>query len=323
MKTAVLMASYNGEKFIQEQLDSIKNQSLKPDYVLIRDDGSTDQTVQTVEKYIADNELQGWSIKRNEKNLGWRSNFRALLLDSLELETDYVFFSDQDDTWKLDKNEKQVSIMEENGNIEVLSGDLEIVKLDEDAIIPHFFVFDDKDKEISKYPFSQDHKTGFRQGMTLAIKTEFVQDVMEFWESTFDSLTHDILFERLSSILGTGYNLNQIVANHKRHGGNASGHTIISVKDPKAKHIYDLEHKVLGYHTIAWNVLKKRNNENAKIQEEYVKFILRRIENAKSDKIFPVLKQVCLDWNYYANMSGRIRDIIFSFKKNRIVENKA
>lgn len=315
MKTAVLMASYNGEKFIQEQLDSIKNQSLKPDYVLIRDDGSTDQTVQTVEKYIEDNELQGWSIKRNEKNLGWRSNFRALLFDSLELETDYVFFSDQDDTWKLDKNGKQVSIMEENGNIEVLSGDLEIVKLDEDAIIPHFFVFDDKDKEISKYPKRVEYLSGFRQGMTLAIKTTLVKDITAYWEPRFDILTHDILFEGLSSLLETGYNFNHIVANHKRHSGNASGGKIISVGDPKEKHVYDLEHKILGYHYIAYYVLQKRNDPQASVQKDYYDFISRRVENAKADKFFPVFKQVLTDWSYYANMSGRIRDLLFALKK--------
>ena len=52
VKTAVLMATYNGQGFIHDQLDSIRNQTLRPDYVLMRDDGSTDDTVKDVEDYI-------------------------------------------------------------------------------------------------------------------------------------------------------------------------------------------------------------------------------------------------------------------------------
>ncbi|MCC9882242.1 glycosyltransferase, partial [Streptococcus agalactiae] len=97
VKTAVLMATYNGEKFISEQLDSIRQQTLKPDYVLLRDDCSTDETVNVVNNYIAKHELEGWKIVKNDKNLGWRLNFRQLLIDVLAYEVDYVFFSDQDD----------------------------------------------------------------------------------------------------------------------------------------------------------------------------------------------------------------------------------
>ena len=98
VKTAVLMATYNGQGFIHDQLDSIRNQTLRPDYVLMRDDGSTDDTVKVVEDYIKEHRLDGWSITSNDKNLGWRLNFRQLLLDAKRLSVDYLFFSDQDDT---------------------------------------------------------------------------------------------------------------------------------------------------------------------------------------------------------------------------------
>ncbi|MDU5408276.1 MAG: glycosyltransferase family 2 protein [Streptococcus agalactiae] len=103
VKTAVLMATYNGQGFIHDQLDSIRNQTLRPDYVLMRDDGSTDDTVKVVEDYIKEHRLDGWSITSNDKNLGWRLNFRQLLIDVLAYEVDYVFFSDQDDVWLPEK----------------------------------------------------------------------------------------------------------------------------------------------------------------------------------------------------------------------------
>ena len=93
MKTAVLMATYNGEKLIEKQLESIKNQVLSPDYVIIRDDGSTDGTVQFVRDYIKQNNLFGWDIIQNEKNLGWRLNFRQLLIDAQNTDADVIFLS--------------------------------------------------------------------------------------------------------------------------------------------------------------------------------------------------------------------------------------
>ena len=56
MKNSVVMATYNGAKYIIEQLDSIKNQTMRPDEVIISDDGSTDDTLKIVKNYIAKNQ---------------------------------------------------------------------------------------------------------------------------------------------------------------------------------------------------------------------------------------------------------------------------
>ena len=94
VKTAVLVASYNGEHFIGEQLESIRNQTLAPDYVLFRDDCSSDNTVSFIEDYIKKHQLDNWKISVNKSNMGWRRNFKALMQDVLEVECDYIFFSD-------------------------------------------------------------------------------------------------------------------------------------------------------------------------------------------------------------------------------------
>ena len=54
MKISVVMATYNGERFLREQLDSIRNQTRQADELIICDDGSTDGTVELVRKYIID-----------------------------------------------------------------------------------------------------------------------------------------------------------------------------------------------------------------------------------------------------------------------------
>lgn len=100
-KIQVLLSAYNGEKYLKEQLDSIRNQSYKNFSLLIRDDGSKDDTVNIVEKYIEDNpEIEIKLIKG--ENLGVLGSFMKLV----ELSDDscsYYSFADQDDIWFEDK----------------------------------------------------------------------------------------------------------------------------------------------------------------------------------------------------------------------------
>ncbi len=76
MKASVVMATYNGEKYIIEQLDTIRLQTITPDEVIICDDCSTDTTVRLVVEYIEQYGLQNsWKIIQNDFNLGYAGNF--------------------------------------------------------------------------------------------------------------------------------------------------------------------------------------------------------------------------------------------------------
>ena len=97
---SVVMATYNGEKYIEQQLESIRCQTQIPDEVIMCDDGSTDKTVEYIEKYIEKHKLLNWKIIKNEKNLGHFDNFfKAILL----AQGDTIYLSDQDDIWDLNK----------------------------------------------------------------------------------------------------------------------------------------------------------------------------------------------------------------------------
>ena len=64
----VILSTYNGEKYIAEQLESLKNQSLKPSYVFVRDDGSSDRTVEILKKW--NETTDGWLIWYQGANCG-------------------------------------------------------------------------------------------------------------------------------------------------------------------------------------------------------------------------------------------------------------
>lgn len=107
VKIEVLMSTYNGEKYIREQLDSILAQ--KGDFQLkvsIRDDGSVDGTKDILAEYANTQNIQ----VTYGNNIGVNASIMSLVL-SAERDFDYFSFSDQDDVWHLDRLEKAITAL--------------------------------------------------------------------------------------------------------------------------------------------------------------------------------------------------------------------
>ncbi len=112
MKISIAICTYNGEKYIAEQINSILNQTLKPDEIIVCDDRSTDNTIKILEE-IRQKSSVPVSIFINEKNLGVTKNFhKAIAL----CKSEYVALSDQDDVWLPEKLEKMVGFLEDTSN---------------------------------------------------------------------------------------------------------------------------------------------------------------------------------------------------------------
>ncbi len=94
-RIAILMATYNGERFIKEQIDSIINQSFHDWTLYICDDGSTDKTIRIIEKYC--NEFENiYHVPKYHHKKGACANFMELLK---LIESEFYMFCDQDDVW--------------------------------------------------------------------------------------------------------------------------------------------------------------------------------------------------------------------------------
>jgi glycosyltransferase involved in cell wall biosynthesis len=138
MKISVALCTYNGEKYVAEQLDSILNQSIHVDEIVICDDGSTDKTGTIIREY--QQKYHGiFKIFSNEKNIGYTKNFeKAIGLCSGDL----IFLCDQDDIWKLNKVEVVKQAAELNPQKNIFAHRIEILESNGKTINQSFWDID-------------------------------------------------------------------------------------------------------------------------------------------------------------------------------------
>jgi glycosyltransferase involved in cell wall biosynthesis len=110
VKLSVAMATYNGERFLEEQLFSIAKQTRLPDEMVVSDDGSNDRTIDILERF-ATNAPFPVRVFRNLKPLGYGNNFiKAASLCNGDL----IAFSDQDDVWLENKLANSLSFFDDD-----------------------------------------------------------------------------------------------------------------------------------------------------------------------------------------------------------------
>lgn len=110
-KVAVILSTYNGERFLKEQIESILNQTYTDFDLIVRDDGSKDSTISIIEEYISDNS----NIKLiKEENVGFINSFYKLL--EIAEGYEYYCFADQDDVWEKEKIEFLINELEKTNS---------------------------------------------------------------------------------------------------------------------------------------------------------------------------------------------------------------
>lgn len=108
MKIAILMSTYNGQKYLSQQIKSILNQSNTSWHLYIRDDGSEDNTCSIIREFAVSDERITFMNDGAVKNIGVVRSFMELLRLT---KADFYMFSDQDDVWKKDKVENTLKKM--------------------------------------------------------------------------------------------------------------------------------------------------------------------------------------------------------------------
>lgn len=238
-KLCILLASYNGEKYIKEQLDSIINQTYKNWKLVIRDDGSKDETVTILNKYEKKDERI--KILRDDKgNLGFLKNFEELLFNAKE---EFVLFSDQDDFWLKNKLEKFVEKIRDLDE-KVLSKPLlihcnSLVCDDKLEIIKEEFI----DSKIAKKTNSNIYFFEYIvQGSTSMVNKKMIKESLPFFKNV---TLHDRYFHLLSQFLGTRVFIDESLVKYRQHERNEIGANRSIIKNIMSKKYFYVEDRKL------------------------------------------------------------------------------
>lgn len=186
---SVVITTYNGEKYIIDELESICNQTVKPDYVLISDDCSKDNTVALVKQFIENNKLANWHVNASQKNIGWKQNFISALEN---VEGDYIFIADQDDIWHPKKIEYMLECMRGDNRIKLLACAYE--KFFDDAV-PEFLSV--KKKSPKQLPLSSDLFNTTSPGCTYCVTKDILNRALAYKKENYP---HDALIWRMSAL---------------------------------------------------------------------------------------------------------------------------
>jgi glycosyltransferase involved in cell wall biosynthesis len=123
MKLSVAMATYNGEQFLAEQLQSFVDQSLPPDELVVCDDHSSDRTMEIIREFQGQVSFKVVAV-RNENRLGVVENFAK----AVDLCTgDIIFLSDQDDVWAIDKLQRHTEIYLQHDDVGLVFNNASLV----------------------------------------------------------------------------------------------------------------------------------------------------------------------------------------------------
>lgn len=218
------MATYNGEKYILEQLESFANQTTLPDELIITDDASTDKTLEIINifKKTAPFEIKVYS---NKENLNCTQNFnKALELCTNEL----IFLSDQDDVWFPNKIEYLVKLAKENKEKDIFMNDAELV--DAELKSSGFT----KQEQIKNAGFPETHLV---MGCCSAVRKRFLTMILPIPKKFYG---HDDWIVRLSDFLDLRIIDKTILQLYRRHGSNESQAVYNSLTKvvPKKNSIY-------------------------------------------------------------------------------------
>lgn len=130
MGISVALCTYNGARFLRQQLQSIEKQSLLPAEVVISDDGSTDQTLSLIEKFAVEAPFLV-RVTATEGNLGSTQNFERAIA---QCRSPIVALADQDDLWKVDKLERLQHAFDLNPDASFVFTDADLIDVNGAAL---------------------------------------------------------------------------------------------------------------------------------------------------------------------------------------------
>ena len=214
---SVAMATYNGARFLQQQLDSLYSQKRIPDEIIVCDDCSTDNTVNILEEY---NKRYGLEYYVNDTKLGVNGNFfKAISL----CHGDYISICDQDDIWLPEKIEKCLETISEieNGSPAVVSCESEDIDADGNLL-------SNMKRHSNYYGYSRTllYPKERCQGCSLFLNRELADYVLDKYSQkafTVDYIIYDAFIAYSGAMIGNKCDIGETLFLYRHHDNNVIG----------------------------------------------------------------------------------------------------
>ncbi|MCW3170512.1 glycosyltransferase family 2 protein [Chryseobacterium sp. 09-1422] len=225
---SILLATYNSSKFLKDQLDSLINQTYQDWKLFIRDDGSTDDTIDIISGYSA-SDSRIVLIKDDCENLGAAKSFMQLVKI---IESDFYFFCDHDDVWLRDKLETSLTVLRRESQIDtkkpfIVHSDLYVVDQNLNVVNESFWKSSGiKPNVINNKMFIQvfNFVTGCTMGFNRKardISVDFPENIpMHDWWITLNVLMNG----------GKVININRPLIYYRQHNSNEVGARNVNFK---------------------------------------------------------------------------------------------
>ncbi len=215
---SVAMCSYNGEKYIEEQIQSIVNQTVVPNEIVVCDDGSTDLTINILEslrKKYKDVEIL---IYRNKENLGYSRNFLQAIR---KCRGDIIFLSDQDDVWLETKIAEMIKVFDDNSDALAVNCAYCLINGQSELVKNKFAVAQKSTGCVKSISWKEFIRSTRFPGMSMAIRNSLVTKLVDLPIELIPA--HDWLLNEAASYNHGMFYIEKILTKYRQHDANCVG----------------------------------------------------------------------------------------------------
>ncbi|TDT72444.1 rhamnosyltransferase [Hypnocyclicus thermotrophus] len=308
-KVQVLMATYNGEDFIKEQINSILNQTYKNFELLIRDDNSSDKTVEIIRGYIKkDNRIK--LIEDNKGNIGINKNFELLINIS---NTKYIMISDQDDIWFKDKIERSLKKIKE------IENDKPALVFSDSILYKNNCEFGNHiGKKFYKYNDSKFLMgINIAQGSTMIFNEKLKEKILPF--NFYSDYLYDFYIFKNAKLYGNVYFIKNPTMYYRIHNKNQIGigsdylNIISKIRDEYYR--YFIFYKKIKAGALFYSKTKEKYKRDMNKKIEVFTLIFLSNKN-RFIKLYYYFKEKFFTYNFYINLFIVLNIFVNKFNKN-------
>lgn len=314
----ILLSTYNGDEHISEQINSLINQSYKNWRLIIRDDGSSDKTVNTIKEYIKKYPQKIVFIEDDNKHLGsYKSYFKLLGYSN----NNYIMFCDQDDTWFGNKIEVTIKKMMElqsiYKNIPILiHSNLKVVNVGLKTINESFWKYQKLNPNLKRLNnlLIQNNVTG----CTVMINRK-LKDLLETVPS--NAIMHDWWFALIASAFGVIDYIDEPLILYRQHGTNDTGAKKYKITyfvsrvfkfNESIKSINKIINQGKEFYSIYGNML-------AKEQKDIIYNFITLFEVGRLKRIYRIFKYRFFKYGFLRNLGFIIVMLIPGKTKEKVI----